>query len=106
METMKLKYRKSRKVFIPDKEIDLPDNFEIEIEKPVRKKEMSDKEIEIYVQKLRDEFVKKYKSKYGIDMSNDPFIELIGCDAKYLSKTTYKDDKKRIIEAIWEKYSN
>ncbi len=31
MGTIKLKYKKSRKVFVPEKEIDLPDNFEIDI---------------------------------------------------------------------------
>ncbi len=67
---------------------------------------MTDEELEIYVQKLREEFVREFKRKYGIDMSNDPFLELLGCDARYLSKTTYKDDKKRIMEAIWEKYHN
>ncbi len=106
MNTLKLKYKKDRKVFVPDREVDLPDNFEIEIEKPVHGTGMTDEELEIYVQKLREEFVREFKRKYGIDMSNDPFLELLGCDARYLSKTTYKDDKKRIMEAIWEKYHN
>lgn len=31
MNTLKLKYKKDQKVFVPDREVDLPDNFEIEI---------------------------------------------------------------------------
>ncbi len=31
MNTIKLKYKKDRKVFVPDKEVDLPDNFEVEL---------------------------------------------------------------------------
>jgi len=29
---------------------------------------------------------------------------LIGCESEYLSETTYLDDKKRIIDAVTEKY--
>ncbi|MFA5806308.1 MAG: hypothetical protein WC879_16880 [Melioribacteraceae bacterium] len=107
METMKLRYKKNRKVFVPDKDVDLPDNFELEIEKPIVRKEdeMTDKELEVYVKKLREEFVKEFKEKYGIDMTDDPFLELIGSEAKYLRNTTYEDDKKRIIEAVSEKYN-
>lgn len=107
MDTIKLKYKKNRKVFVPENPVDLPDNFELEIEKPIVRKEdeMTDKELEIYVKKLREEFVKDFKKKYGIDMTNDSFLELIGSEAKYLRNTTYKDDKKRIIEAVAEKHS-
>ena len=104
METIKLKFKKDRKVFVPDRDIDLPDNYEIEIEKPAQKKEMTDEEIEQYVQETREKFVKDFKEKYGIDLSNDPFVELIGIDAKHSINTTWVDDKKRVGEAIWEKY--
>lgn len=105
MPTIKIRYKKDRKVFVPDREVDLPDNFEVEIEKPIHKTEMTDEELEIYVQKLREEFVKEFKKKYGIDMTDDPFLQLIGSEAKYLRNTTYLDDKKRIIDAVAEKHS-
>lgn len=106
METIKLKFNKDRKVFIPDRDIDLPDNFEVEIEKPLPQKGMKDEEIEKYVQVTREKFVKEFKEKYGIDLSNDSFVKLIGSEAKYSMYTTYKDDKKRIMDSIWEKYHN
>ncbi|MBU0661731.1 MAG: hypothetical protein KJ799_09860 [Bacteroidetes bacterium] len=31
MNTIKLRYKKDRKVFIPDREVDLPDNFEFDL---------------------------------------------------------------------------
>ena len=31
MSTIKIWYKKDRKVFVPDREVDLPDNFEIEL---------------------------------------------------------------------------
>ena len=106
MSTVKIRYKKDKKVFVPEKEVDFPDNYEVEIEEPVENKDTNDEEIEIYVQKLREEFVKDYKEKYGIDKSNDPFLKLIGIDAKYSRNTNYLDDKKRIIDAIWDKYYN
>ena len=106
MDKIKLRYKKDKKVFIPEKEVDLPDNFEVEIESSTQKEEMTEEEIEKYVKKIREEFIKEYKEKYGIDKSNDPFIELIGIDAKYSMNTSYLNDKQRIMEAIWEKYHN
>ncbi len=106
METIKLRYKKGRKIFIPQEEVDLPDDYELEIEKPVLKSEpeILNEKIEDYKKRLREEFVKEFKGEYGIDMSNDPFLELIGCESEYLSKTTYLDDKKRIIDAVTEKH--
>lgn len=49
---------------------------------------------------------KNFKEKYGIDLSEDPFIQLIGIDAKHSMNTGYLDDKQRIMDAIWEKYHN
>ena len=106
MDKIKLRYKKDKKVFVPEKEIDLPDNFEVEIESSTQKEEMTDEEIEKYVKKIREEFIKEYKEKYGIDKSNDPFIELIGIDAKYSMNTSYSNDKQRIMDTIWEKYHN
>ena len=31
MNTVKLKYKKDRKVFVPDREVDLPDNYEVDL---------------------------------------------------------------------------
>ncbi|HED36981.1 MAG TPA: hypothetical protein ENI76_01845 [Ignavibacteria bacterium] len=83
----------------------MPDNFEVEIEGQLIERKITDEEIEQYVQTLRDEFVKEYKEKYGIDKSNDPFLKLIGSDAKFSRFTSYLDDKKRIIDAVSEKHS-
>ena len=33
MDKIKLRYKKDKKVFVPEREIDLPDDFEIEISK-------------------------------------------------------------------------
>ena len=49
MNTVKLKYKKDRKVFVPDREVDLPDNYEIDlpdIAAQIIKKEDLIKEIE------------------------------------------------------------
>ena len=35
MPTIKIRYKKDRKVFVPDRDVDLPDNFEIEIPEPI-----------------------------------------------------------------------
>lgn len=104
MPTIKIRYKRDRKVFVPEMEVDLPDNYEVEIEEPVENKGTNNEDIEANVQKLREEFVKEFKEKYGIDMTGDPFLKLIGSEAKYLRNTTYEDDKKRIIEAVAEKH--
>ncbi len=102
METIKLKYKKKRKVFVPDKEVDLPDNFEVELPGINENEEIDQK-------KIKDDFIKYYLQKYPNKSINDidkELLGLIGIDAEYNRNTSYKDDKKRIMEAIYEKYHN
>jgi len=102
MSKIKLKYKKDLKVFVPDKDVDLPDNYEILIENPVITTD--DYKLQEYIKKVREDIVRNFYNKYGIDLSSDSFLEIIGSEAEYLSNTTYEDDKIRIIEAVTEKH--
>lgn len=42
MSTIKLKYKRDKKIFVPEEQIDLPDDFEVEIEKPVQFRKVTD----------------------------------------------------------------
>ncbi|GAB6282671.1 MAG: hypothetical protein STSR0008_14170 [Ignavibacterium sp.] len=108
MSTIKLKYKRDRKVFVPDKEMDLPDNYEINIpealigEKGVRISETSGQS------SIREDFIQYYLHKYpgkSINDIDETLLELIGINADYSGRSSYKDDKLRVMEYLWEKYN-
>ncbi len=102
MPTIKIRYKKDRKVFVPDREVDLPDNFEVELPGISESREIDQK-------KIKDDFIKYSLQKYSDKSINDidkELLDLIGINAEHNKIFSYKDDKKRIMEAIWEKYHN
>ncbi len=95
-----LKYNKEKNVFIPQSEIDLPDNFEINVPNINPTKGKNKK-------KMREDFIKYYLNKYPNESLSDidkDLLDLIGIDAENSSNTSYKDDKKRVMMYIWDKY--
>ena len=105
---LKLKYKKDKKVFVPEKDIDLPDNYEIEIsdilkgEKTVKNNEIS------WQSNIREDFIQYFLHKHPDKSINDideTLLNLIGINAEYSGRTSYKDDKKRVMEYLWEKYN-
>jgi len=100
MKTIKLKYKKDRKVFVPDREVDLPDNFEVELPEINENKEIDQK-------KIKDNFIKYYLQKYpdkSIDDIDKELLDLIGIDAEHSRNTSYKDDNVRVMDYLSEKY--
>lgn len=110
MNTIKLRYKKDKKVFIPDSAIDLPDNFEIDISEIINEKNrMNQKDVKSPHQNIKEEFITYYLQKYpnkSIDDIDKNLLDLVGINAEYSQNTTYKDDKKRVMEYLSEKYSD
>ncbi len=105
MNKLKLKYKKDRKAFVPDTEVEFPDGYELEIEKPPGFDFKVGENIDQNIQNSREEFIKEFLEDFGIDISSDSFVKLLGSEAKYIMNTSYQDDKRRIIEAVAEKYN-
>jgi len=108
MNTLKLKYKKDRKVFIPDREVDLPDDYEIDIpDALVEKKTVRVNEMNRH-SNIRENFIQYFLHKYPDKSINDidsTLLDLIGANAEYSGRTSYKDDKQRVMEYLWEKYN-
>ncbi len=100
MPTIKIRYKKDRKVFVPDREVDLPDNFEVELPGIIENKGLNQK-------KIKDNFIEYYLKKYSnksIKDIDEELLDLIGIDAEHSKNTSYKDDKKRVMDYLSEKY--
>ena len=108
MDKIKLRYKKDKKVFVPERDIDLPDDYEIEIseiltgEKTIQAKEIP------WQSNIREDFIQYFLHKYpgkSIDDIDETLLSLIGVNAEYSGRTSYKDDKQRLMEYLWEKYN-
>ncbi len=103
MNTLKLKYKKDRKVFIPDREVDLPDNFEIELP-GIKVTSFIDKENLI---KGIEENGKKYIPGFKLSEGTKKLLGIL----KDSSLRNYSDEelKKMYHENVWrssdEKYN-
>lgn len=108
MSSIKLRYKKDKKVFVPDKDIDLPDNFEIDIPENIVEKQINQSNDKSRQLIIKEKFVEYYLQKYPDRSINDidkNLLELIGINAEYSENSSYKDDKKRVSEYLSEKYS-
>ncbi|MFA5806307.1 MAG: hypothetical protein WC879_16875 [Melioribacteraceae bacterium] len=103
MNTLKLKYKKDRKVFVPDREVDLPDDYEIEIPES-ETAYFLDKEILITeIEEKGRKFIPNFKL-------NENLKNLIARLKKTeLSKLSDKELRKIYHENVWkasdEKYN-
>ncbi|HED36982.1 MAG TPA: hypothetical protein ENI76_01850, partial [Ignavibacteria bacterium] len=103
MNTIKLKYKKDRKVFVPDREVDLPDNFEVELP-GVKESTPIDKE------KIIKE-IEEEGRKYFPDFKSNPQVkELLGLlRTSEFSKFSDEELKAIYHENAWrssdEKYN-
>lgn len=87
MSTIKLKYKRDKKAFVPDRDLNLPDNFEIELPE-IRTPSLFDKEKLI---KEIEEDGKKYFPEFKLSpdtkrllgvMANSPFRDLLDEDLR------------------------
>ncbi len=103
MPTFKIRYKKDRKVFVPDKKVDLPDNFEIEIHEPAAASFPDNKILITEIEKKGREIIPNFKL-------NDNLRNLIS-RLKRTELSELSDDELRKIyhENVWrasdEKYS-
>ncbi len=103
MPTIKIRYKKDRKVFVPDREVDLPDNFEVEL---------PDNKISFFIEK--ENFIKAIEEKGekyipGFKLS-EKTKKLLGIlKDSPLRKFSDKELKRIYHENIWrssdEKYN-
>ena len=104
MPTIKIRYKKDRKVFVPEREVDFPDNYEIEIPE-MQKTSLFDKKEKI--KEIEDDG-KKYFPGFKL---NQEVKELLGLlKASELSNLSDKELKNMYHENSWkssdEKYTN
>ena len=104
MPTIKIRYKKDRKVFVPEREVDFPDNYEIEIPE-IQKTSLFDKDQLI---KEIEEDGRKYFPGFKL---NPQVKELLGVlKASDLSNLSDKELKNMYHENAWkssdEKYTN
>ena len=87
MDKIKLRYKKDKKVFVPERDIDLPDDYEIEIseiltgEKTVQAKEIP------WQSNIREDFIQYFLHKYpgkSIDDIDETLLSLPYKLRKYL----------------------
>ena len=101
---LKLRYKKDKKVFEPEGDVDLPDDYEIELP-DIKKPAYFDKEKLI---KEIEEDGKKYFPDFKL---NEQIKELLGIlNSSELRNLSDEDLKKMYHENVWkaydEKYSN
>ena len=97
---LKLRYKKDKRVFIPERDIDLPDNYEIELP-DIEKASSFDKD------KLIREIEEDGKKYFPDFKLNEQIKELLGIlNSSELRNLSDEDLKRMYHENVWKAYDD